>query len=255
MLDLIIQSALIIFGYATLWFVFSLIAKRNDIADIAWGIGYMILCVFYLLTTELSARAVLLYILVFIWGVRLALHIYIRNRGKKEDFRYKKWRQDWGKSFYLRSYLQVYLFQGLFLLLIISPVTVVSANQQTALNWLDFVGIGVWLIGFYFEAIGDYQLSRFINNPANKGKIMQSGLWKYTRHPNYFGEVTIWWGVFLIALSSPFGVYTIIGPLTITFLLLFVSGVPLLEKKYKDDTRYQEYADRTSKFFPLPPRS
>ena len=136
MVELFFQSALIIFAYATGCFLISILKKRNDIADIAWGIGYILLCAFY----------------------------------------------------------------------------------------LDFIGIFIWIIGFYFEAVGDYQLSRFIKNPHNKGKIMTSGLWQYTRHPNYFGEVTIWWGIFLITLSSPFGIYGIIGPIVISILILFVSG-------------------------------
>ena len=254
MIDLFLQSALIIFVYATLWFCISILIKRNDIADIAWGLGYVLLCGFYLFTQEYSLRAIILYSLVFVWGARLALHIYFRNRVKKEDFRYLKWRNEWGKLFYLRSYLQVYLLQGLFLLAIISGVTIVAGEPQVGIGILDYIGIAVWLIGFYFEAVGDYQLARFVKNKDNKGKVMKSGLWKYTRHPNYFGEVTMWWGILLIVLSSPNGMYGLLSPLLITILILFVSGVPMLEKKYEDNEEYQEYKRRTSKFFPFPPK-
>lgn len=254
MLELFLQSLFIITIYATLWFIISIIKKRNDIADIAWGLGYILLCVFYFFFQEHSIRTLVLYGLVLIWGFRLSLHIYLRNRGKTEDFRYLAWRKAWGKWFYLRSFLQVYLLQGFFLLLVISGITLVSAEVQPSLNYLDLIGILVWLIGFYFEAMGDYQLAKFIKNPSNKGKVMKSGLWKYTRHPNYFGEATMWWGIFIISLSIPGSWIFIISPLTITYLLLFVSGVPLLEKRYADDSEFQEYAKKTNKFFPWFPK-
>lgn len=254
MIEAILYSFVLIFIYANFWFVISLITKRNDIADIAWGLGYILLTLYFWISTETTDRAILIYSLVILWGLRLAIHVAYRNKGKKEDHRYANWRKEWGKYFYFRSYLQVYLLQGLFLLVIAFPITLVSSNYQPALNILDVIGLLIWMLGFYFEAVGDYQLLKFIQNPANKGKIMKSGLWKYTRHPNYFGEVAMWWGIFLIALSSYNGWFALISPLTITFLLLFVSGVPLLEKKYKDNADFQEYAKKTSAFFPLPPK-
>lgn len=251
MTEIILQSALLIFIYATLWFILSLLIKRNDVADIAWGLGYILLCGFYFFTREPASRALLLYSLVFLWGIRLAIHIFIRNKGKTEDFRYLQWRKDWGKSFFIRSYLQVYLLQGFLLLVIIAPVMIVATKSQPDLNLLDYIGMGLWLIGFYFEAVGDAQLARFKKDPLNKGKIIQSGLWQYTRHPNYFGEVVLWWGVGLIALNSPWGILGLIGPLTITLLILFVSGVPMMEKKYEGNADYEVYKKRTSGFIPL----
>lgn len=245
------QGGLLILLYSSTWFFISLLKKRNDVADIAWGLGYIALCAYYVWQAGTNSRELLLSALVLVWGTRLAWHIYRRNRGKTEDFRYVQWRADWGKWFYLRSYVQVYLLQGFLLLLVIAPISVVASRAgQPALGWLDAVGLLVWLIGFYFEARGDKELKNFLANPANKGKVMDQGLWAYTRHPNYFGEVTMWWGIWLISLSAPFGLYGIIGPLTITGLILFVSGVPMLEKKYKDDPAYQAYAARTSKFIP-----
>jgi steroid 5-alpha reductase family enzyme len=255
MLELLLNSILIMFVYATFWYVVSLALRRNDVADVAWGLGYVLLSAYYFLVQPAAGREILLYILVLAWGLRLAIHIYSRNRGKTEDFRYKKWRQEWGRAFYIRSYLQVYLFQGLFVLAIISPVIITSAYPQPGLNLLDLLGLAVWLIGFVFEAVGDYQLSHFISRPENKGKVMQSGLWQYTRHPNYFGESAMWWGIFLIAASSPYGFFAIISPLTITFLLLFVSGVPMLEQKYAGNPEYVAYKKRTNKFIPWFPDS
>jgi len=201
-----------------------------------------------------SARPMLITILVAVWGIRLSLYVHFRNRNKPEDFRYRKWREEWGSSFYIRSYLQVFILQSILLVLISTPVIYVSSVQNPPLGYTDAVGALVWMIGFFFETVGDYQLRRFMRDPMNKGRIMTSGLWRFTRHPNYFGEVAMWWGIFLIALSVPGGWWTIIGPATITFLILKVSGIPMLEAKYQGNPEFAAYQRRTSSFFPLPPR-
>lgn len=248
-----ITLTLVLFVYMSLWFVFSLIKKRNDVADVAWGLGFVLMAWTSLfLSNDFGLRSVLINILVSVWGLRLAWHIHTRNKGKTEDYRYEAWRKEWGSFFYIRSYFQVYLLQGLLLFLIVSPVLVINKSYNSSVGFLDLVGVLVWLFGFYFEVVGDAQLARFIKNPENKGKLMQSGLWAYTRHPNYFGEVTLWWGVWLVALSVPNGIYAIIGPLTITFLILKVSGIPLLEKKMEENPDFQEYKSRVSMFIPLP---
>jgi steroid 5-alpha reductase family enzyme len=244
---------LVLFVYMSLWFVVSLIKKRNDVADVAWGIGFVLLTwVSYFLSGDFGMRGLLVGLLVSVWGLRLAWHIHRRNKGKAEDYRYLAWRQEWGKWFYLRSYMQVYLLQGLFLFLIVLPVLLINKNAEVPFALLDFVGLSVWLVGFYFEAVGDAQLRRFVQDPANKGKLMQSGLWAYTRHPNYFGEVTQWWGIWLLALSVPSGLIGIVGPITITFLILKVSGIPMLEKKMAENPEFAEYKRKTSVFIPLP---
>ncbi|OGG34928.1 steroid 5-alpha reductase [Candidatus Gottesmanbacteria bacterium RIFOXYB1_FULL_47_11] len=246
--------ALVLFVYMNCWFLISLVKKRNDVADIAWGLGFIVLSWSGLLVSGFSLRAFMVNILVTIWGSRLAWHIYTRNRNKREDYRYLAWRNEWGRWFYIRSYLQVFLLQGTFLFLIVQPVVYINAFGAAPFQITDVVGVAVWLIGFYFEHTGDRQLKQFVSNPSNKGKIMDQGLWRYSRHPNYFGEVAQWWGLFFIALSVPGAIFTIIGPLTITFLILFVSGVPLLEKKYAGRADFEEYKKRTSVFFPLPPK-
>jgi steroid 5-alpha reductase family enzyme len=248
--------ALLLFAYMSLWFVISLVKKRNDVADVAWGLGFVLLAwVSLYLSGASGQRELMVCLLVSIWGLRLAWHIYGRNTGKAEDYRYQKWRKEWGKSFYLRSYLQVYLLQGVLLFMIVLPVLLINKNSETSLGLIDYIGLSVWLFGFYFEAVGDAQLARFTKNPANKGKLMQSGLWAYTRHPNYFGEVALWWGIWLIALAVPNGVFAIVGPLTITFLILYVSGIPMLEIKMEENPEFAEYKRRTSKFLPWPPRT
>jgi steroid 5-alpha reductase family enzyme len=247
--------ALVLFVYMSLWFVASLLKKRNDVADVAWGLGFVLMAwTSFLISEDISLRALIVDVLVSIWGLRLAWHIHARNHGKSEDYRYAAWRVEWGRWFYIRSYLQVYLLQGVLLFLIVTPVVVSNLMSGGALGALDILGLLIWVTGFYFESVGDSQLARFIAEPTNKGKLMQSGLWAYTRHPNYFGEVTQWWGLWIIALSVTGGVYSIIGPLTITYLILKVSGIPLLEKKMEQNPAFAEYKQRVSKFIPLPPR-
>jgi len=242
---------LILFTYMNLWFVVSLLKKRNDVADVAWGLGFVLMTwTSFFLSDDSGVRGLLVGLLVSIWGLRLAWHIHARNKGKTEDYRYLAWRKEWGNWFYIRSYFQVYLLQGMFLFLIAMPVLLINKNIGGALGLLDFLGVAIWLVGFYFESVGDAQLARFIKDPANKDKLMQSGLWAYTRHPNYFGEVTQWWGIWLIALSVPNGVFAIIGPLTITFLILKVSGIPMLEKKMAEHPDFAEYKRKVSMFIP-----
>jgi steroid 5-alpha reductase family enzyme len=255
MLATIFQIGLFIFCYVSVWFVISLLIKRNDIADIAWGLGFVTIVIFLFTTQAPALLSVFVYILTLIWGLRLAIHIGLRSKGKPEDFRYKKWREEWGKYFVLRSYLQVYLLQGFFMWIISLPIILVSMAKNQPISPFILVGSIVWLIGFVFESIGDYQLMLFIKQRQNKSDIMQTGLWKYTRHPNYFGEVLVWWGIFIMVLPLEYGLWAIISPITISFLLLYVSGIPMLEAKYNHNQAFQEYKKRTSSFFPMLPKS
>lgn len=246
--------SLTLLGYMTFWFIVSVIKKRNDVADIGWGLGFVLLAWFSFYLFGYSFKALLVNGLVTVWGLRLAWHVYNRNKNKPEDPRYLEWRKTW-KNFYLRSFLQVFLLQGIFLFLISLPVMFINHSVARGFGILEIIGFLVWSLGFYFESMGDKQLKEFISDSGNKGKLMDKGLWQYSRHPNYFGEVTQWWGIFIIAFSIPGSSFTIVGPLTITILILFVSGVPLLEKKYTGRPDFEEYKKRTSVFIPLPPRS
>ena len=242
--------------YGSLWFIVSLMLSRNDVADVAWGIGFIVLTfVAQLATSNGSSRAILLLVLVIVWGVRLSLHIGIRNWGKAEDSRYRKWRDEWGSNATARSYFQVFLLQGILVVVVLLPATYVLAQQDSALTFLDAIGASIWLVGFVFEAFADFQLVRFKRDPGNRGRLITSGLWKYSRHPNYFGELTRWWGVWLIACSVPGGWKTVVGPTAITALILWVSGIPMLEKKYEGNPEFEIYRRRTSSFFPLPQRN
>ncbi|MCA9330419.1 DUF1295 domain-containing protein [Candidatus Saccharibacteria bacterium] len=241
----------------TAWHVVSRIQKRNDVADIAWGLGFVLVA---WLSMALAGHAPsfegwLVAVLVTVWGARLAVHIYLRNRKKSEDKRYKEIVPE-GTAFRgLVAYAKVFLLQGILIWIISMPVQAVFFSQPSSV-WSGLVAMGVvvWVFGIVFEAIGDYQLSRFLQQ-KKRPEVLSTGLWRYTRHPNYFGEVTLWWGVWLIAVASGVRPWTVVGPLTITGLILFVSGVPMLERRYKDDANYQRYAEKTSKFLPLPPKS
>lgn len=250
-MSIFLSVAVLIFSYMTFWFFVSLIAKRNDVADLAWGIGFIVVCVYLLLFTNSSIPLKIISLFTTIWGIRLASHIYSRLKKTTEDSRYLAWRQEWGKSFFIRSYLQVYLLQGLFMYLI-SLSAIISSESISHSLPLSIVGAIVWIIGFFFESVADKQLSDFVKI-KNPGQVMQTGLWKYSRHPNYFGEVTQWWGIFVISLSAS-NLLSIFSPLTITLLILFVSGIPLLEKKYQGNLEFEEYKKRTSVFIPWFPK-
>jgi steroid 5-alpha reductase family enzyme len=249
-------SALLIFIYFMIFFIVAQVIRNNSIVDMGWGAGFIVVALATLFVQGAYVeRNLLLTLLILIWGGRLTYHIVRRNWGKPEDFRYAKWREEWGRWLVPRAYFQVFMFQGLLMLVIGYPIIVVNAHPQPGLALPDYLGLVIWIIGFYFESVGDRQLADFKKDPANKGHVIKSGLWKYSRHPNYFGEATMWWGIFLFALSVPLGWSAIISPLTITLLLLYVSGVPMLERKYKDNEEFQAYARITSKFVPWFPKN
>jgi len=255
MLQIFLSSVILVFLFFTTFFIIAQIIKNNSIVDIGWGIGFIAITLFtFFFSGDITLKSMLVTLLVLIWGSRLSYHILKRNWGKPEDFRYAKWRNEWGKWLLIRGFFQIFMLQGLLMLIIASPIIYINYSHRTGLYFLDYLGAAIWITGFLFESIGDYQLAQFIRKPENKGEIMKYGLWKYTRHPNYFGEATMWWGIYIIALSLPNGFWFIISPLTITFLLLYVSGVPMLEKKFADNPKFQEYARATPKFFPWFPK-
>lgn len=254
-MNVLIEASVGILVYFTVFFIIGTTLKNNGIVDIGWGIGFVLISTWQWMKNGavVDSRMIIL-ILVAIWGMRLFYHIFRRNINKPEDFRYAKWRKEWGKNVVIRSLFQVYYLQALFMMIIIYPVVWTIVNGDASFDFLFIIGVMVWFFGYLFESIGDMQLRAFKSNIKNKGKIMQSGLWKYTRHPNYFGEATMWWGIFIISASQGMGIYGIFSPVAITLLLLFVSGVPLLERKYKDREDYRLYSEKTNKFIPGPRR-
>jgi steroid 5-alpha reductase family enzyme len=256
MLTTILTVFILVAIYMSVWFVISLLVNRNDIADMAWGLGFIVIALSLLIQRGFALDHLgIITLLISIWGLRLAYHIFRRLVSKPEDRRYLAWREQWGKWFFIGSYLQVFLLQGLFMVMISMSTIVASQYLAVSLSWLSYLGVAVWMVGFYFESRGDYELKQFVSDPANHGKLMQTGLWAYTRHPNYFGEVTQWWGIFLIVASLPLGLWALISPLTITLLILFVSGIPMLEAKYVGRPDWEEYKRRVSVFVPWFPKS
>jgi steroid 5-alpha reductase family enzyme len=252
-------SALVILIYMILVWIVSVALKNASIVDTFWGLGFVLVAVtaFILADDGFQGRKVLITALVTIWGVRLAAHITRRNWGKGEDFRYQAFRQKYGpERYWWFSFFQVFLLQGVLLWIIAAPLVAAQVfASPDHFTLADGIGVLVWGVGFFFEAVGDWQLVRFKKNPANQGKVLDRGLWAYTRHPNYFGDAAVWWGYYLIALSTGWGALTIFSPALMSFLLVFVSGVAMLEKSMRQKPKYDDYRRRTSAFFPRPPRS
>lgn len=235
------------------------IAKRRDrydLIDVAWGLTFIAIAgATYMSQSEITLASVqtVALILVGFWGYRLSRHIYARwSVSKKEDGRYTDMRDQYANmpgGVAINMFVRVYLVQAILAVAVSSSVLVLFASAPAAVSWLTLVGTVVWLIGFYFEVIGDAELKHHLANPKNKGKLMTTGLWRYTRHPNYFGEMTQWWGIFIVALSAglSFWYISIIGPIVITTLLLFISGVPLTEKRFAGRPGWDEYKRKTSK--------
>jgi steroid 5-alpha reductase family enzyme len=250
------SSALFLVFYVTAWFALSLALKRNDVADVAWGLGPTLLA--WWLAIQSAGRNPLVWpvaVLVSFWGVRLAWHIARRDfsAGRGEDPRYAAWRAEW-RFFVLRSYLQVFLLQGFFMLLVSLPVVLIAAAPPANDATLGIIGAAVWFVGYVFETTADNQLHHFVSEPANRGLVMDRGLWSWSRHPNYFGESLMWWGLAVIALSAPLGWLGLVSPVTITLLLVFVSGIPLVEARHRGEPAWEAYRARTSAFLPLPPK-
>jgi steroid 5-alpha reductase family enzyme len=247
----------IILALVTLLWLASLALKDSSIVDIFWGSGFVMAAwaAFFLEPGQALPRHWLLCGLVSLWGLRLALHILWRNWGKPEDYRYQAWRKEAGQAWWWRSFFKVFLLQGLLMWIIAAPlVAVLSSRQPEQLTWLDILAALAWLIGFFFEAAGDWQLARFKANPANKGKVLREGVWRFSRHPNYFGDALQWWAYYLLALAAG-AWWTVFSPLLMTILLLRISGAALLEKSLVENKPgYAEYVQSTSQFIPWFPR-
>ncbi|MEI5908482.1 DUF1295 domain-containing protein [Bacillus spongiae] len=259
MLTSLLVALICVVIYMTLFWVVAQLKKDLSIVDIAWGGGFVVIAIVLLFfTKEYTSRQMIVTSLVCIWGFRLSIYLYLRNKNTGEDYRYKNMRKRWieqGKSVALTSYIRVYMSQGVAMLLLSFPIVAVNAwDTGSSLGLWDYIGVMVWTLGFLFEVVADKQLSNFKKDPRNKGKIITSGVWKYSRHPNYFGESVLWWGVFLIVSSVTFGWTTIIAPVALTFLLVKVTGVPPLERKYMQKPEFREYAKRTSMFIPWFPK-
>jgi len=257
-------TLLAIFILFLIFYFIGLIDKKVNTVDIAYGLGYVVAAVLpWILSDDtviMIERKIIITALIILWGIRIAVFLTIRKFGKdevtKEDRRFKVFRDDWGKTFWWRSFLQLYVSQVILVFIIGFPAIVTNANTDPGLQISDYIGIGIWIIGFFFEFTGDLQMFLFKNKPENSGKIMKKGLWKYSRHPNYFGEITMWLGIFVLGLY-PYNVLNFVGiisPIIIALSLIFVSGIPLAEKKYDENEEYQEYKRKTSILIPWFPK-
>jgi steroid 5-alpha reductase family enzyme len=236
--------------------VVSLVFRNVTIVDSLWGLGFVVIAwLTYFMSDGFWGRKLLIAILVTLWGLRLSAYLSWRNWGKGEDPRYGGWREKSGDRFWLVSLFKVFILQAVFLWVIALALQIGQlARTPATLTLLDITGIIFWTIGFIFESVGDWQLAHFKSDPTNKGLVMDRGLWAFTRHPNYFGEFLIWWGVFLITLSTPNSWWTIFSPLIMTAVLLKMTGIPLTEKGLVENRPgYSDYIKRTSAFFPWRP--
>jgi steroid 5-alpha reductase family enzyme len=251
-----LTAAIVIAALMIATWAISVPLRNASIVDVVWGLGFVGVAWGVRLTgTSNERRQDLLVALATIWGLRLAGYLFWRNHDKPEDFRYRAMRKRWGDRFALISLVTVFALQGALMWVVSLPLQLGQVRDDPGVGWLAWIGVAIWGIGMFFETAGDLQLARFKSDPGNDGKVMDRGVWRYTRHPNYFGDACVWWGIGLVAAESGLGAWGLIGSLVMTVLLLKVSGVAMLERslrKRKPD--YAAYAARTSAFLPMPPK-
>jgi steroid 5-alpha reductase family enzyme len=251
----LVVSGVVLFAYMVVLWLLSLPLRDVSIVDLGWGVGFVIVgWIAFALGDGADGRRLLLAVLVSAWGLRLAGYLLIRKRSTPgEDPRYTAIRQRRGSSFPLTSVGVVFLFQGALIWVVSLPVQA-AAPQPTQLGPLDGIGAALWAIGLFFEVVGDVQLWQFKRDPANRGRVLDQGLWHWTRHPNYFGDMLVWWGIFLVGLAAGHTWWTVVSPLVMSTLLVRVSGKRLLEAHLGGRPGYADYMSRTSGLVPLPPR-
>lgn len=249
-------NAVAILAVAFVVWLISIPLKDVGIVDIFWGFGFaMVAWVTVGLTGNFSLHAIALATMVTLWGTRLGLYLAKRNLGGPEDSRYQSMRDKIGRDrFWWVSLFVVFWLQGVIMWVVSLPIQM-GITASPTFQWLCLIGFAIWLTGLLFESIGDFQLARFKSNPENKGEVLDEGLWKYTRHPNYFGDFLVWWGLYAWVAFTGAALLSVIGPIVMSILLLKVSGVSLLEKTIEERRPgYRDYIRRTSPFFPWPPK-
>lgn len=247
-LSLLLISLIVLFVYMTVWFAIAYKRKRLDTVDTAWGGGFVAVALTVAIA-EPNNRTLMVALLVALWGGRLFWHLLKRSSSGQEDPRYVKMASKW-KNVWLRAYFSIFMTQGLLIALVGLPIIFASGEVIRQYAWLFTAGYFVWVAGFYIEYKADKQLAAFKRDPANKGKLLNVGLWRYSRHPNYFGELLQWWGIGLIALQTSWGWIGLFGPLLLTILIRYVSGVPTVEKPKADNPAYRRYQQQTSPIIP-----
>jgi steroid 5-alpha reductase family enzyme len=242
----------LLFGVMTVAFLVAKRRQRLGTVDVAWGIGFIVVA-WTAALYQPTSRSLVVTILVSIWGFRLVYHIYQRTRTKGDDPRYTEMASKWSGHFWWRAYVWVFLLQGGLIWLISLPIALTVNPELEGLAWLTWLGVGLWLVGFVFEAVADKQLADFKRQKKHV-PVLQTGLWRYSRHPNYFGELVQWWGIGIIALQVSYGWLGLLGPAILSMLIVFISGIPPIEKRREKDAIYQAYKQHTSPLIPLPPR-
>jgi len=251
-----LETYLVLFGFFVIFFIVGQITKNNSIMDVGWGAGFVVSAIYtFFRGGEMGLKGLIITIAISVWGLRLTYHIAKRNLGKPEDYRYVDMRKKWGNKYVLlKAFFHIYFLQFLIQAIVTIPIIYGNTIEKQNLMLINWFGVALWGIGFFFESFGDYQLKKFIKNPVNKGHLMDKGLWSITRHPNYFGDSAMWFGIFLIVISNISDVWIVVGPVLMTYLLVFVSGVRLQEKKYASRDDFKEYKKITSVFIPWFPK-
>lgn len=254
--EVMLWSALAIVILMVSTWLLSVLIKNASIVDIAWGLGFVVVAwVSRIVGEGDDARQWLLTIMTSVWGLRLGAYLFWRNTGHGEDYRYRAMRKRWGPRFPLISLVTVFALQGTLMWIVSIGVQLGQADATPSLGAIAYVGVAVYLVGLFFEVVGDAQLARFKADPDSAGKVMDRGLWRYTRHPNYFGDACVWWGLALVAAETGSGAWGLVGALVMTVLLRRVSGVTLLERSLRKRREgYEQYIARTSAFVPRPPK-
>lgn len=254
---ILLSNFVVIIALLLLLWAVSVLLKDVSIIDVFWGSGFIVIAWLTVANVEdISWQGLLLPGLVTIWGTRLTHHIGVRKLDEGEDKRYVQMREKRGNSFWWKSLYIVFLLQGALMWIVSLPLQTGIAHATGEFNILHVFGILLWGIGFFFEVIGDAQLVNFKSKPENHGKVLDRGLWRYTRHPNYFGDLTLWWGFYLMSIGSADHHWTIIGPIIMSVLLMYVSGVTMTEKSMKaEKPEYEEYVKKTNTFFPWFPKA
>ncbi len=247
--QLLAINAGLLFAYMTAWFLLARQRQRFDTVDSAWGGGFA-LAAWAVAVQVPSTRTLVIALLVTVWSARLTRHIASRSRKAGDDPRYVAMAEKWKGNIWLRAYLALFLTQGFLIWLISLPIVLAAGIQLTGWAWLTVFGAVIWAVGFAVESISDRQLAAFLAKKPAKGSVLSDGLWRYSRHPNYFGELVQWWGIGIIALQVSYGWIGLFGPLLLTVLIVFVSGIPPIEKRRKDNAAYQEYKKHTSSLIP-----